>query len=594
MANVQEQKEATSIGAKRSADTDVPEVKKKSKKEQERVLRYLYLTAYGQWETMYKYPRYDPASYPALLVLLSGKYKNNMNGDQYVVVTDGPGKGQVFYADDKEQIYDCPGHEFDYKVVTQKMVADAIVGTIWADWTEVDVLNCVREEKVFEVVKFDENGVLLKNVVTNRARRESSLRNFVGLTKEVYYKLSREANYASYARNENCQNFGDSYHEVVSSLCPGGKRVRRSFPNGRKPQCYYNSNLPILRFDVVYFRGDIGFVIGRDGNKGEWIVDTAKTKGQSTIESFSATEFRKVTFVRRIGGLPNEFEDGKNCFSYLPRQGMQAAFVTKNIEVGDIVSVRHCRFKVKEILGYGENGLVLERLGFNENGRLTEDGGEYIKNIKDVEFIRRTPVYRGYVSYSFAYFEARSLEDLYVDITKKVIPMDLIELGVPDNWENKFIGHQERFYYWYVAINDEEYVFYPRSNFEIVGEIYVGEYYQPEWCGDGQHKNSKGEVVSHVEGEFVNVNDCDVEHPEHYDSKYYNKIKCRQNAVDTNGEELYFESVEAYEWYKEEERWVNIGEAEANFLSSCSEEEKKKWAWSRPKYGYLDIKKCLK
>ena len=105
MANVEQDiKKETSIGTKRSADgTDVHEVNKKPKTEQ-RVLRYLYLSAHGKWAITNKYPLYDPASYPALVVLLSGKYKNNMNGDQYVVVTDGPRKAEVLYADDKEQL----------------------------------------------------------------------------------------------------------------------------------------------------------------------------------------------------------------------------------------------------------------------------------------------------------------------------------------------------------------------------------------------------------------------------------------------------------------------------------------------------------
>ena len=90
-----------------------------------------------------------------------------------------------------------------------------------------------------------------------------------------------------------------------------------------------------------------------------------------------------------------------------------------------------------------------------------------------------------------------------------------------------------------------------------VGEIYVGEYYQPEWCSDGQHKNSKGETVSHVEGEEVDVNDCHVHIPEDYDSKYYNEIKCRQNADDMNPDELYFNSVGGYEWSDVHKRWIS-------------------------------------
>ena len=60
---------------------------------------------------------------------------------------------------------------------------------------------------------------------------------------------------------------------------------------------------------------------------------------------------------------------------------------------------------------------------------------------------------------------------------------------------------------------------------------YVGEYWKPYWSSDGQHKDSKGKEVDHVAGEEVDVNDCDVEHPYHYDSKYYNEIHNMQTHI---------------------------------------------------------------
>tara|TARA_B100001094_G_C18194384_1_gene809579 strand:+ start:726 stop:6560 length:5835 start_codon:yes stop_codon:yes gene_type:complete len=86
---------------------------------------------------------------------------------------------------------------------------------------------------------------------------------------------------------------------------------------------------------------------------------------------------------------------------------------------------------------------------------------------------------------------------------------------------------------------------------------YVGEYWKPYWSSDGQHKDSKGKEVDHVAGEEVDVNDCDVEHPYHYDSKYYNEIQCRQYADPNDEGDIYYDNVSSYEWSDVHKRWIS-------------------------------------
>ena len=85
-------------------------------------------------------------------VLRSGKYKPNMNGDVYAVVTSGEHNGEVFYADDREQIHDIPDDypaDFGaYKVISQKMVDDFLFATVlrsgiyyWGHWSMYAVVT---------------------------------------------------------------------------------------------------------------------------------------------------------------------------------------------------------------------------------------------------------------------------------------------------------------------------------------------------------------------------------------------------------------------------------------------------------------------
>lgn len=86
---------------------------------------------------------------------------------------------------------------------------------------------------------------------------------------------------------------------------------------------------------------------------------------------------------------------------------------------------------------------------------------------------------------------------------------------------------------------------------------YVHEYHLPIWCKDGKHKNSKGKEVNHVAGEEVDVNDCDVDNPEHYDSKYYDDIQCRQYADPNDEDDIYYDNVDGYEWSDVHQRWIS-------------------------------------
>ena len=268
--------------------------------------------------------------------------------------------------------------------------------TFWVDTekAKLEVANAINEEKLYQLffVRKTQSTTtyVFKETSTGKMVKRNTLDGLFFIKRSIFDFLQRERKYKKFLC-ETPVHFGQipAPRETATTLS-GAIDEREQFDynffptttaNKGKPYLYHGTHFPIARCDVVNvfcmsFGGvKNGILINYCPSGSGWLVDVGERDMFSTI----LIPTKDLKFVRRCGD-DTLLELGG--YSYL-RKTEEKFPTDMGIAIGDTVKYQpptwsdRAKFKVTEIYGYGEDGLLIKHL---------YDDLHFFANIKDVEY----------------------------------------------------------------------------------------------------------------------------------------------------------------------------------------------------------------
>ena len=268
--------------------------------------------------------------------------------------------------------------------------------THWMDFHggKLEVANAFRTGKVYELLFVRKNqstttSYVLKEYYTGRMVKRKTMEGLCFIHPSIVSFLVREMNYRNFLAAAPLNGSLLPVPNVEATtlrVALKKENTFRYFPtntaNSGKPFVYHGTTIPIARCDVVSIHTEgvkNAILINRSGSG--WVVDVGRGKAFSTVH----VPTKNLKFVRRCGNEVTSMNDG---FSYLINNTyLEEEKFPKDqtIVIGDIVYYRLPKqvlseFRVIEIYGYGENGLLLKKHGTEEEDAF------YFAAIKDVKY----------------------------------------------------------------------------------------------------------------------------------------------------------------------------------------------------------------
>ena len=296
--------------------------------------------------------------------------------------------------------------------------------TYWVDIKDgnLEVASAISSQKVYQLMFIRKKRLrdspklyVFKEVYSGRMVERNTFDGLYWIDKPVYEFLQRERKYKNFLNKAPLNGSLLPVPEVAATTLSFALAIQekcnyKSFPtntaNKGKPYVYHGTTLPIGRCDVVsihdYTDGSVHGGRTKNGilinyvtqlNGSGWLVDVGYGKEFSTV----LVPTKDLKFVRRCCDDTLRFDGALGTYSYLMKAGEEyprEKYPTdQTIKVGDTVLyhmphefVCACEFKVMEIYGYGEDGLLLKYINVSTDKEF--DDVQCFANINDVEFQR--------------------------------------------------------------------------------------------------------------------------------------------------------------------------------------------------------------